>query len=152
MSYSPKLIKRVYNKVEVEIAVRNKNLHIVFAADSGPSMYIYHVSVAGGLTYDLAAQLANKVNTENETGTLHPELPVTIVPLSVFDNRNDLGNQEEMRAHIKDVFKANEEYIQLPEIFFCIEPRPDFDYHLAHEIINELCSEHYRYTRIVSFI
>ena len=153
MSKYPKLIKRAYNKVEVEIAVKGRNLHVVFVADSGPSMFINHITGADKLTYEKAAQLAQEVNVNNETGTLHPGgYAVTIVPQSVFGNRDNTGKKEVMRIHIKDVFKANEEYIQLPEIFFCIEPRPDFDYWLAKKILNELCSEPYLYTRIVSFI
>lgn len=151
MNTNQKIVIRNYNKVEVDISIRGKNIHIVFVADSGPSMFMNHITGADMLNYEKAAQLAHEVNNKNETGTLHPGgYAVTIVPLSVFNHRDDTGNREIMRTHIKDVFKANEEHVQLPEIFFCIEPRPDFDYHLAQEIINELLTGTYRYTKIIS--
>jgi len=153
MNTNQKLFKRDYNKVEIDTAMKGKSLHVVFVADSGPSMFMNHITGADRLTYEMAAQLAQEVNDKNETGTLHHGgYPVTIVPLSVFNHRDDFGNREVMMANIKDVFKANEEYVKLPEIFFCIEPRPDFDYNLAQEIINELWSEPYRYTKEISSI
>jgi len=133
----PVLVKnKKYNKVEIDTFIKGKNVHMVFVADPGPSMYMYHVTGAGSLTWEKAANYANNVNQANETGTLHPVgLAVTIVPLSVFQNRDDLGNREIMMTHIRDVFRANEEYIRLDTIFFCIIPRPDFDYAIAIEAI-----------------
>lgn len=152
LPHKPKLISREYNKSEIDAALMGKSLHIVFVADSGPSMCMSHIPFAEGLTYESAASLANTVNVENETGTLHPVLSITLVPLSVFRTRDDKGNRELMRTHIKDVFKANEEYIMLPEIFFCLESRPDFDLDLAKEIINEMTQEEYIFTQRVSVL
>jgi hypothetical protein len=130
-----KIFSRDFNNVDIDEAMNGRNIHVVFVADSGPSLFMNHITGAGRLTFEKAARLASRVNRENETGTLHPDYKVTIVPLSVFNDRNDLGNREVMEANIRDVFLANNRYIKCTEIFFCFEQRPDFDKALAHEVL-----------------
>ena len=152
MSNKPEIIKGIYKKVEIDSALAGKSIHIVFVADGGPSMYMNHVPGGNGLPYGQAAMLANRVNLNNETGTLHPHYKVTIVPLSVFGARNDTGNVDVMRTNIRDVFVANEVHIHSAEIFFCFEPRPDFDYQLAIDTIYEEAEQLYQYVQRISIL
>lgn len=142
----PKLVKHSYNKLVVDSALKgNNNCHFVFVADSGSSMYMFHAIESLGISKNDAAQYANGVNEFNETGTLGPKFPVSIIPLSVYNERNNMGDGENMKKIISDVFKANEEIIKLSEIFFCIEKRPDFEYGLALETITNYIQENILY-------
>jgi hypothetical protein len=153
MANKPEIIKGPYKKVAIDAAFKGRNRHLVFVADSGPSMYMNHVSGAGGLSYDEAARQANIVNRGNETGTLYPAgYSVTIVPLSVFGTRDNRGNRDLMRGHIKDVFLANENYIQSTDIFFCFEQRADFDYQLAIDTIYEEAERTYQFVQRISIL
>lgn len=142
MSTQPKLIKKDYDKFEIDAALKGNGdcIHIVFVADSGPSMYMFHATESAGLVYNQAANLAETVNIQNETGSLQP-IAITIVPKSVYGNRNDLGNHDIMYRHIVDVFEANEHYLRCAEIFFCFEQRPDFDRDLAYQVVEEIRAE-----------
>jgi hypothetical protein len=87
----------------------------------------------GGMSHEKADYLANVVNDKNEVGTLFPIQNMTIIPLSIYGNRNDFGNKELMRKHILDCFESNEKHIKCSELIFALERAADFD-----TIFNEL--------------
>ncbi|SFG28278.1 hypothetical protein [Pontibacter chinhatensis] len=113
----------------------NKKLHIVCAAMNGLTFYNVFADRAG--LGPVADEMTKKVNQNNETGTFWPKAALSIIPLSVYNDRNDVGNREVMRKHIKDVFLAQNKYVKSPNLLFAFEARSDFDNDLAMEVLEE---------------
>lgn len=146
-----KIINRNFDKTEIAITWHEKLIHLVFIAVNGPSLFMNQVCDLGGMPYQKAVMHANTVNNANETGTLHPQFAVTVVPQSIYGNRNDFGNRSIMKKNIDDCFLANEKYVHAPEIFFMFEDRPDFDKPLAIEMIIEANGHaDFTHTQIIS--
>ena len=122
--------------LEVMADFRGRRLHLVCVAVNALTFY-NAFAVGDSITHERAGELASVVNEKNETGTLWPQLPMTIVPLSVYGGRNDFGNRTIMSRHIDDAIKANELYIKCSDLVFALERRFDFDEPLACDILRE---------------
>ena len=97
-----------------------------------------------------AAAHAQRVNVANETGTLYPQYPLTLLPLTVFEGRDDSGNREIMGKHIMDAFEANERYWKIPHLVFALDGN-GFDEELAEEVLcDRLRTTDFVHTRAVS--
>ena len=115
----------------------NKKVHIICPAVNGLTTYNAFAHAIGNMPNDQVGQLANTVNSKNETGTLYPKLNLTIIPLSIFENRNDFNNEELIKKHISDCFESEEKYIKSHRMIFVFEERSDFDSELALKILLE---------------
>jgi len=116
-------------------------LHIVCVAANALTYFnSFATHAANGITHEQAGELASIVNQKNEAGTLWPQLPMTILPQSVYGNRDDFGNRQIMRRHIKDAIKANEEYSKCPQLIFALE-RNQFDLDLGYDVLEEIISD-----------
>jgi hypothetical protein len=116
-------------------------LHIVCVGVNALTFYnSFATHAANGITHEQAGELASIVNQKNEAGTLWPKLPMTILPQSVYGDRNDFGHRQIMRRHIKDAIKANEEYSKCPQLIFALE-RNQFDLDLAYDVLKEIISD-----------
>lgn len=130
----------------------SKKVHLVCLAINALTQFNVYATAIGDLSHDSADIFVTKVNEENEVGTLFPKLNLTIVPLSIYKNRNDFGNSEIMRKLINDCFKSNEKYIKCSKLIFAFERVFDFDIDLALEILNEVLSENnFIYTKEIIF-
>ena len=119
----------------------DKKIHLVCVAVNALTQYGVYATVVGGLTTEEADRYSDEVNVKNETGTLYPRLNLTILPLTVFNRRNDFGNEGSMKRQILDSFTSNEKYIKCSKLIFALERRPDFDIDLAYEIIQKEADE-----------
>ena len=65
------------------------------------------------------------VNLKKETGTLFPKAYISILPKSEYQTYGNkqpfLLTEEELHVCIKDVFKANRDYLKSEVIYFSIE-------------------------------
>ncbi|HEY5327367.1 MAG TPA: hypothetical protein VIJ27_10240 [Mucilaginibacter sp.] len=113
----------------------NKRIHIICPAANGLTVFNAFVVYPAGMSHDKAGQLAETVNIKNETGTLYPMFNMTIIPLTLFKNRNDFGNEVIMKKHIADCFEAHKTYIKSPKMIFVFEKKDDFDYQLATKVL-----------------
>ena len=131
--------------------LRNKEVHLVCPAHTGLNTF-------GALcTLFVSDEEAHahtlRVNRANETGTLYPKGPITIVPVSIFEERNDFRNATLMKKHIEDCFVANEQYWKIPHLYFCFDSGHVFDCELALTIVEEaLESREFEYTREISTV
>ncbi len=59
----------------------------------------------------------DRVNDLGETGTFYPRFPVTVVPLTRWENRVVSGNPRDfLERCFRDVIKANDDYIKVKTI------------------------------------
>jgi len=94
---------------------------------------------------------AERVNRANEVGTLFPKSPITIIPMSHFEGRNDFGNQAIMEKHIEDCLVANEQYWKIPQLYFCFDQGHVFDSELALRTLKiALQNREFQFTREIS--
>lgn len=115
----------------------NKKVHIICLAVNSLTMYNAFAHAIGGMSSQQAGQLAETVNLKNETRTLFPKFSLTIIPLSIFNNRNDFNNEAIMKKHITDCFEAETKYIKSSRMIFIFEKRHDFNNELALKVLLE---------------
>jgi hypothetical protein len=124
----------------------NHKVHIVCVAVNALTTYNSHVFALGEMSHDMAGDFVNLVNDKNETGTLFPGQNMTIVPLSIYGNRNDFQKKEIIRKHILDCIDANEKYVKCSEMIFALERRYDFDIDTFFDEIKDLIKSTSFYT------
>lgn len=132
-------------------ALKNKEVHLVCPAFDG--MTSYGPLVRLFLSDADAVRHALTVNRANETGTLYPRAPITIIPLSIFEDRNDFGDAGLMKKHIEDCFVANEQYWKIPHLHFSFDSHHVFDIELARKTLEEaLETREFVHTREISIV
>lgn len=132
----------------------NNKVHLVCVAINALTTYNAHVHALGGMSHEMAGDFVELVNKKNETGTLFPGQNMTIVPLSIYGNRNDFEKKEIIRKHILDCIEANEKYVKCSELIFAFERRYDFDIDTFFDEIKDLIKTTSFYTtkKIVYYI
>jgi len=80
---------------------------------------------------------ADRCNERNKVTILHPHYCMTIVPLSIHGDRNDMGNEEMMRKHIREALMANEVSSRVGHVLFDLHPHGYFDWRLAKQVLQE---------------
>jgi hypothetical protein len=80
---------------------------------------------------------ADRCNKHNKVTILHPHFCMTIVPMSIHGDRNDMGNEEVMRKHIREALMANEVSSRASQVLFDLHPHDLFDWHLAKQVLQE---------------
>lgn len=80
---------------------------------------------------------ADRCNKHNKVTILHPHFCMTIVPMSIHGDRNDMGNEEVMRKHIREALMANEVSSRASQVLFDLHPHDFFDWHLAKQVLQE---------------
>lgn len=130
----------------------NKKIHIVCVAVNALTIFNVYAATIGEMLTEEATRYANTVNRHNETGTLFPKLNLTIVPLTIFENRNDTGNRNKMQKIIIDCLDSNEKYIKCTNLIFALERRSDFDRDTALEVLKAIVNNYkFVYTKRILF-
>jgi hypothetical protein len=129
-----------------------KKIHLVCIAVNALTQFGVYAKVIGGLSNELAENYVNKVNEKNETGTLYPKLNLTIMPLTIFEGRDDTNQSLVMEKHIIDCFDSNEKYTKCPKLIFALERRGDFDIDLAFKTLSALIDKYkFNFTKEIEF-
>jgi hypothetical protein len=130
----------------------NKEIHLVCVAINSLTTFGAYATAVGGMSTEEASNHANTVNKKNETRTLFPKLNLTIVPLTIFDNRDDTGNIINMQKIIIDCLESNEKYIKCANLVFAFERRYDFDIDSALEALYIIVNDYkFVYTKRILF-
>jgi hypothetical protein len=130
----------------------NKKIHIVFVAANALTLFNAYATAIGGISTEEASRYVNTVNKHNETGTLYPRLNITLVPLTIFENRNDTGDRVKMKKNIIDCLYSNEKYVKCPDLVFALEKRYDFDIDTALEVLKIIVKDYkFVYTKRILF-
>ena len=120
-------------------------LHMVCLAIGGLTFCDCAACSLGGMNKnDEVWPLTKRVNRLGETGTFHPRLALTVVPLLSWEDRSVPGDVDSfLRKSFEDVAEAQREYIQLDTMFVHLGGREDaYPITRALEIAKEvLCDE-----------
>jgi hypothetical protein len=131
--------------IDTRNALQQGKLHMVFVAVNALTFFnpfAVHTNMPGSLSSEKASELCDIVNSKNETGTLYPQLNISILPLTKYENRDDWNDEDIMRRNIEDAFKANALYIKSKEILFAFEERHDFNNRLAMKVLEEVANDY----------
>ncbi len=128
-----------------------KKIHLVCVAGNAYEFYFHHAFKVKNNSLDQLQTQIDRVNQMNETGT-YPSYYMTILPLSVYNGRDSLGDRNSMVKNIRDCFEANEKYIKSSKLVFALERRPDFDIDLAHQVLEaEAMNANFTFTKEIVF-
>ena len=131
--------------------LKNKEVHLVCPAIK--SLTTYGAISSLFMSEEEALDHALAVNRTNETGTLYPKAPITIIPLCIFEERNEFGNAALVKKHIENCFVANEQHWKIPHLHFCFDQGDVFDCELAKKTCNEaLETREFVYTLAISIV
>jgi len=130
----------------------NKNIHLVCIAVNALTIYGCYAKAVGGLTNEEAETYVQNANQKNKSISLYPKLNLTILPLSIDENRNDFNERDILFENIKRSIDINEEIVKSSKMIFAIERRFDFNIDLALEILKELdISYNFKVTKRILF-
>lgn len=123
---------------------KTKSLHVVCVATGGLTTCDFVASTLGGMKQELEVwPLTKQVNHTGETGTFWPRFPLTVIPLTKWEKRDETSDLESFyRRSFTDVAKANREYIKLPEMFIELSGcERGIDVQTARKIAEEVLSK-----------
>lgn len=86
--------------------------HVLTYAEEGFAPLNIHTRESGVSKKQLV-EFANRVNSRNETGSLHPLADLSAVPRALVREKR---NSEALRQHIEDFFRANEQTIHAKKV------------------------------------
>jgi hypothetical protein len=96
--------------------VRGGNVHVVCCAEDGPSTFTRLMETVSALSEAERARLCNRINREDEPGTLWPVLNLTGLPKRLLHQENVDG--EDLRRCLRDAFTANRDFCRCPTLLF----------------------------------
>jgi hypothetical protein len=96
-----------------------KEIHLVCVAAGGLTTCDCAASTIGGMNQQREVwPLTKKVNRTGETGTFHPSIPLTVVPLLKWEDRPTPDDPDDfLWRSFQDVAKANRDYIKLKTLY-----------------------------------
>lgn len=114
-----------------------RRIHVVMIAMNSLTNYGCLVGSKGRKGSFDPQRTADRCNELNKVTNLHPHYHITLLPMSIHKDRNDMGNLEVMRNHLRDALMANEVTSQHAEVLFALERHNFFDYQLAVQLLQE---------------
>ena len=88
--------------------------HLLTVAESGFSMLSGYAGECGIDDNDIRA-FEERINSNNESGSLHPKAPISAIPNKFFRELSDTTDtmvMNEFKKHIKDFLEANDNSIK----------------------------------------
>ncbi len=144
-------LKEAINQLDLKDHLLSKKAHLVCISINALTTFNVYAEAVLGMSFEDAASHSETVNRKNEVGNFYPKHNLTIVPLSIYQDRNDFGNREIFEKHVLDCFESNEKYIKCRKLIFGMESRGDFDYTLFEEVLIELARNYvFNYTNEIS--
>lgn len=128
-------IERVKQK-ELGNAEKWNGWHILTVGEAGFSMLDIYARHGHGLDTGTIHQFADQVNRRDESGSLHPNAPVSALPRRFFRDiaENDIHNHlDEFKRHVREFIEANRKVIHARKILvdFHVSPAPVPDAYLS---------------------
>ena len=139
-----KKLRETINQLDLKNDLLEKKVHLVCISVNALTIYNVYTTAVFKISTEYAEKHSKKVNISNEVGSFYPKFNLTIIPLSIFGDRNDFGNKEIFKKHVLDCFESNEKYIKCNKLIFGIENRNDFDCNFFEEMLNQI-SENYNF-------
>jgi hypothetical protein len=113
------------------------HIHVVMIAMNSLTNYGCLVGNKGPKGMFKPQRMADRCNDRNEVLSLHPYYSMAIIPMTRHKDRNDMGNMETMRMHIRRALISNEVASRRSEMLFALERHDFFDYPLAVQLLQE---------------
>ena len=135
-------LKETIYQLDLQDDLLSKKVHLVCISVNTLTTFNAYATAILKMTFEDAVSYSEIVNKKNEVGNFYPKHNLTIVPLSIYQDRNDFGNREILKKHILDCFASNEKYIKCQKLIFGMEFRDDFDNNLFEEIFFELVNDY----------
>jgi len=123
--------------MKISRAVREMDLkgrqgwHTLTVAESGFSALIPYVESDFGLDPVIGAELADRINQQDEPGSLYPKAPISAIPCRYFREQADSEDpavMEDFKRHISEFIEVNQTHIKAPRILVnfgvCHDPVP----------------------------
>lgn len=121
--------------------------HLLTVAESGFSMLSGYAGECSVDDNDIHA-FEERINTSNESGSLHPKAPISAIPNKFFRELSDTTDQVvlgEFKQHIKDFLVANDNSIKAKNLLidFRVSPShvPQQYLDAAHQVLRSYRSE-----------
>ena len=103
--------------------------HILTAGGTGFSMLDIYGRLERGLDIEVIRNFADRINEDDESGTLHPRAPISAVPQRFFRDQSDSIDPSvlnDFKRHITEFIEANRRTILASRILvdFHVSPAP----------------------------
>jgi hypothetical protein len=98
--------------------IKSKALHLVGFAELGMAFFRDYLVFAFNYKLDDAIRLCEKINHEDETGTIYPQGYLTGLPVRFFRSPLNQSNIGQFRSCLRDAFIANRDYCKSQEMVF----------------------------------
>ena len=103
--------------------------HILTVAEAGFSMLDIYGRLQRGLDIDVIRTFADKINERDESGSLHPQAPISAVPRRFFRDRADTIDPSivnDFKRHLSEFIEANRRIIHASRVLvdFHVSPAP----------------------------
>jgi hypothetical protein len=110
-------------------AQRWRDWHILTVGEAGFSMLDIYGRLQHGLDIDVIRNFADRINEDDESGTLHPRAPISAVPCRFFRDQSDSIDPSvlnDFKRHITEFIEANRKTILASRILvdFHVSPAP----------------------------
>jgi len=123
--------------MKISRAVREMDLkgrqgwHILTVAESGFSALSHYVESEFGLDPVIGAELADRINQQDEPGSLYPKAPISAIPCRYFREQADSEDpavMEDFKRHISEFIEVNQTHIKATRVLVnfgvCHDPVP----------------------------
>jgi hypothetical protein len=98
--------------------LKSKVLHLVGFAEVGMSYFRSYLEFAFNFGPEDAIRLCERINFEDETGTIYPRGYLTGLPVRFFRSPLDEVNIDQFRSCLRDAFIANRDLCKSQEMVF----------------------------------
>ena len=118
--------------------------HVLTVAEEGFSGLSFYAESCNGISKHAVVQFAERVNRTNESGSLHPQAPVSAVPNRFFRElafTTDPVVLNEFKRHLRDFLAANESSIRAAKVLIDFrvsgEPVPEHYLDATEKVLRE---------------
>jgi len=135
----PEIIDQDFDWIE---PFKAKEIHFVCVASGGLTTCDFAASTIGGMDQREAVwPKTRRVNDLGETGTFHPRLPLTVVPLPSWEKRPLDDLEGFLRKSFQDVAEANCSHIKLRTVVIDLNGwGGDYPFEMARRVAEEILS------------
>ena len=98
--------------------LKSKALHLVGFAEVGMSYFRSYLEFAFNFRLEDAIRLCERINREDETGTIYPRGYLTGLPVRFFRSPLDEESTDQFRSCLRDAFIANRDLCKSQEMVF----------------------------------
>ena len=111
---------KIIKQEQIPITAMSGEYHIVTVADTGETTRLNLYGKTFGLSESILDAFVKQANKTDDSGSLHPRVPISVIPKSYFRRLRD---RDELAQQLVDFLGANQEMIKAKKIL--LDFRPD---------------------------